>query len=66
MTTAIQEKVTRRIIDIEGDIVSAMKACVTRNNTLRREGIGGKWRLYMSFHLSPSEYENAIKVIENR
>jgi hypothetical protein len=65
-TIEIKEKATGRIVRVEGDMVSGMRACVTRNKALRASNMGGEWSLVMDFHLSPDEYEYAISVIEKR
>ena len=59
-TIEIREKITGKIIKVEGDIIAGMRACVARNKALRSSNMGGEWSLAMDFHLAPWEYEKAI------
>jgi hypothetical protein len=56
----IIEKITGRIVKIQGGFPEAMRACISRNKKLRQSRIGGEWSLNISFHLSPHEYEEAL------
>lgn len=62
MTTTIKEKFTGRRVDIEGDIVQAMKACIWRNKNFEIAGIPGEYSVSIGvpFHLEPHEYEGAL------
>jgi hypothetical protein len=60
-TIEIREKITGKTINIEGDMIAGMRACVARNRALRASNMGGEWALSMAFHLSPDEYEKAIE-----
>jgi hypothetical protein len=60
-TIEIREKITGKIVKVEGDMVAGMRACVARNKALRSSNMGGEWALAMDFHLAPDEYQKAIE-----
>ena len=59
LTTNIREVFSRREIPIEGDLLAAMRACISRNERLTQSGIRGQWRVALGvpFHLEPHEYQ---------
>jgi len=62
LTTNIREVFSRREIPIEGDLLAAMRACITRNHQLRQSGIRGQWivSIGVPFHLEPHEYQDFL------
>jgi len=62
LTTNIREVFSRREIAIEGDLLAAMRACITRNERLTQSGIRGQWivSIGVPFHLEPHEYQDFL------